>query len=94
MIKYEKKFENIKNNNKNILNELNMKLQEIYENELKRKKEKMEHIKDVNRQIVKKLYRNKSDLRLSSKDKLNDKFERNKSYLNLSKNIINYSYFN
>ena len=93
--KYEKKFENIKNNNKNILNELNMKLQEIYENELKRKKEKMEHIKDVNRQIVKKLYRNKSDLnRLSSKDKLNDKFERNKSYLNLSKNIINYSYFN
>ena len=53
------------------------------------------NIKDINRQIVKKLYRNKSDLnRLSSKDKLNDKFERNKSYLNLSKNIINYSYFN
>ena len=88
-----KKFENIENNNKIILDELNSKLNEIYINELKRKKQVSRQTKDVNGQIFKKLYRNRSALnRLNIKDKLNNKFERSKSFLNSSNNV-NKSHF-
>ena len=89
-----KKFENIENNNKIILDELNSKLNEIYINELKRKKRDSRQKKDINEPVFKKLYRNRSALnRLNIKDKLNNKFERSKSFLNSSNNV-NKSHFN
>ena len=71
--KYEKKFGNINKNNKNILNELNQKLNIIYENELKRKTQVIKRAKEINKQIIKKFYRNKSALNgLNIKDNLNE----------------------
>jgi hypothetical protein len=90
-LKYDKKFENIENNNKIILDELNSKLNEIYVNELKTKKLFSRQTKDINGDVFKKLYRNRSALNI--KDKLNNKFERSKSFLNLSNNV-NKSHFN
>ena len=58
--KYYKKLGSIKNNNKNILVELNQQLNNLYENELKKKKEIEEHKKDLKKRIFKKFYRNKS----------------------------------
>ena len=72
--KYEKKFGNINKNNKNILNELNQKLNIIYENELKRKTQVIKRAKEINKQIIKKFYRNKSALNgLNIKDNSNEK---------------------
>ena len=91
--KFDKKFENIENNNKIVLDELNSKLNEIYINELKRKKVSRQ-TKDINGDVFKKLYRNRSALnRPNIKDKLNNKFERSKSFLNSSNNV-NKSHFN
>ena len=58
--KYDKKFENIDNNNKKTLNELNNKLNRIYETELKRNNDIVNYKKEINRQIFKKLNRTRS----------------------------------
>jgi len=63
--KYYKKFGNIGKNNKNTLNELNTKLNLIYESEFKRKMEMIERDKELNRQIHKKFSRNKSAINSS-----------------------------
>ena len=65
--KYDKSFGNINNNNKNTLDELNLKLNLIYENEIKRKKEIIENKRKINREIN--FFRNHSKLnRLDIKD--------------------------
>ena len=74
MLNMKKKFGNINKNNKNILNELNQKLNIIYENELKRKTQVIKRAKEINKQIIKKFYRNKSALNgLNIKDNSNEK---------------------
>ena len=60
--KYDKKFENIDNNNKKTLNQLNNKLNRIYETELKKNNDIVNYKKEINRQIFKKLNRTRSAL--------------------------------
>ena len=84
--KYDKKFVNIDNNNKNILDNLNQKLIKIYEKELKRKNENIKFKCEIKKQIYNKLYRNKSVLNcLPIKDNLDKKLIASKSYENLQK---------
>ena len=65
IFKNDKKSENINKNNQKALDELNLKLNEIYLSELKRNNEIEEHKKEINRQIYKKFHRNKSALNRS-----------------------------
>ena len=88
--KYDRRLLNINNINKNILNDLNMKLNQIYENELKRNKEIKEHKNEINRNIFKKFRRNKSSLnRSSAKDRCDKKLDKSQSYSNMTKISLN-----
>jgi hypothetical protein len=79
--KYDKKFENIDNNNKKTLNELNNKLNRIYESELKRNNDIVNYKKEINRQIFKKLNRTRSA------------FDRSKIKNNFYKFISKFKYY-
>jgi hypothetical protein len=88
--KYDRRLLNINNINKNILNDLNMKLNQIYENELKRNKEIKEHKNEINRNIFKKFRRDKSSLNRSSvKDRCDKKLDKSQSYSNMTKISLN-----
>ena len=58
--KYEKSLREIDKNNESTLDELTLKLNAIYENEQKRKRETIIKNMQINNQIIKRLYRNKS----------------------------------
>ena len=68
--KYNKKFGNIKINNENTLKELNKKLNSLYENEDKKKKEIVAHLKEVKKQMYKKFHRNKSAFNRNKNNKI------------------------
>ena len=88
--KYDRRLLNIDNINKNVLNELNLKLNQIYENELKRDQEMKEHKNEINRNIFKKFRRNKSSLSRSLlKDRSDRKLGKSQSYSNMTKINLN-----
>ena len=92
--KYDNKFENINVNNKNTLDDLNYKLNKIYEYEIKKKDENMKRTKKLNCQILNKFYRNKSELDFSfNKINLNKKIEGSQSISNLTKISSNKSHY-
>ena len=92
--KYDHKFENINVNNKNTLDDLNYKLNKIYEYEIKKKDENMKGTKTLNSQILNKFYRNKSELYFSfNKINLSKKLEGSQSISNLTKISSNKSHY-
>ena len=93
IFKNDKKIENINKNNQKTLHELNLKLNEIYLNELKRNNEIEEHKKEINREMYKKFHRNKSALNRSNiRDNFSKKLRTYQSFANFSKrNSVNKS---
>ena len=92
--KFDKKMRNINNSNKKALYELDKKLNEIYEFELKRKNDEIEHKKEINKQIYRKLYRNKSAYeRLRFKENFKNRLVNSRSCTNYNKININKSYY-
>ena len=57
---YEKSLKDVDKNNKTTLGDLNLKLNIIYENEQKRRRETILKNMEINKQLIKRLYRNKS----------------------------------
>ena len=91
--KYDKKFGNINKNNHKTLYELNKKLNKIYEFELKRKNDEIEHKKEINKQIYRKMPRHKSAFeRLRYKENFKNRLLNSQSYTNYNKVNINKSY--
>ena len=58
--KYEKSLREVDKNNESTLDDLNLRLNAIYENEQKRKREEFLKNIQISKQIIKRLYRNKS----------------------------------
>ena len=91
--KYDKKFGNINKNNHKTLYQLNKKLNKIYEFELKRKNDEIEHKKEINKQIYRKMPRHKSAFeRLRYKENFKNRLLNSQSYTNYNKVNINKSY--
>ena len=60
--KFEKSIREVDKNNENTLGALTLRLNAIYENEQKRKREEFLKNLQINKQIIKRLYRNKSSM--------------------------------
>ena len=85
---YENVLRNVSKNNENTFDELTSKLNAIYEDEQKRKREEMLRNIQISKNIIKRLYRNNSAIGRNNNDR------RFKKKLKISSSVSNYSELN
>ena len=76
--KYEKSLREVDKNNESTLDDLNLRLNAIYENEQKRKREEFLKNIQISKQIIKRLYRNKSSF--GRNNDRNDRLDKKKVF--------------
>ena len=87
--KYERSLREVDKNNESTLDDLNLKLNAIYENEQKREREEFLKNIQISKQIIKRLYRNKSSI--GRNNERNNRFNKKIKFSSSVQNRSNYN---
>ena len=87
--RYERSLREVDKNNESTLDDLNLKLNAIYENEQKREREEFLKNIQISKQIIKRLYRNKSSI--GRNNERNNRFNKKIKFSSSVQNRSNYN---